>query len=69
MIDNGQKITFTFLQYYGPKNFFLEKYQYGYQKNAEFYADFKFAMFFNAMLIAAITVRLYRDEKENKDLI
>jgi hypothetical protein len=22
--------------------FFLEKYQYGYQKNAEFYADFKF---------------------------
>ena len=28
--------------YYDPKNFFLEKYQYGYQKNAEFYADFKF---------------------------
>ncbi len=27
---------------YDPKNFFLEKYQYGYQKNAEFYADFKF---------------------------
>ena len=25
-----------------PKKFFLEKYQYGYQKNAEFYADFKF---------------------------
>ena len=25
-----------------PKQFFLEKYQYGYQKNAEFYADFKF---------------------------
>jgi hypothetical protein len=24
---------------------------------------------FNAMLIAAITIRLYRDEKENKDLI
>jgi hypothetical protein len=24
------------------KKFFLEKYQYGYQKNAEFYADFKF---------------------------
>jgi hypothetical protein len=24
-----------------PKNF-SEKYQYGYQKNAEFYADFKF---------------------------
>ncbi len=22
--------------YYGPKNFFLEKYQYGYQKNAKF---------------------------------
>jgi hypothetical protein len=28
--------------YYDPKFFFLEKYQYGYQKNAEFYADFKF---------------------------
>ena len=28
--------------YYDPKKFFLEKYQYGYQKNAEFYADFKF---------------------------
>jgi len=28
--------------YYDPKHFFLEKYQYGYQKNAEFYADFKF---------------------------
>ncbi len=28
--------------YYDPKNFFLEKYQYGYQKNAEFCADFKF---------------------------
>ncbi len=27
------------------------------------------AMLFNAMSIAAITVRLYRDEKENKDLI
>jgi hypothetical protein len=26
-------------------------------------------MLFNAMLIAAITIRLYRDEKENKDLI
>jgi hypothetical protein len=25
-----------------PKFFFLEKYQYGYQKHAEFYADFKF---------------------------
>ncbi len=25
-----------------PKKFFLEKYQYGYQKHAEFYADFKF---------------------------
>jgi hypothetical protein len=25
-----------------PKKYFLEKYQYGYQKNAEFYADFKF---------------------------
>ncbi len=25
-----------------PKNFFLEKHQYGYKKNAEFYADFKF---------------------------
>ncbi len=24
------------------KKFFLQKYQYGYQKNAEFYADFKF---------------------------
>jgi hypothetical protein len=30
------------LQYYDPKIFFLEKYQYGYQKHAEFYADFKF---------------------------
>ncbi len=28
--------------HYDPKNFFLEKYHYGYQKNAEFYADFKF---------------------------
>ncbi len=28
--------------YYDPKKFFLEKYQYGYQKNAEFYADFEF---------------------------
>ncbi len=28
--------------YYDPKKFFLEKYHYGYQKNAEFYADFKF---------------------------
>jgi hypothetical protein len=28
--------------YYDQKKFFLEKYQYGYQKNAEFYADFKF---------------------------
>jgi hypothetical protein len=27
---------------YDPKNFYLEKYQYGYQINAEFYADFKF---------------------------
>ncbi len=26
---------------YDPKNFFIEKYQYGYPKNAEFYADFK----------------------------
>jgi hypothetical protein len=24
------------------KKYFLEKYQYGYQKNAVFYADFKF---------------------------
>ncbi len=24
------------------QKFFLEKYQYGYKKNAEFYADFKF---------------------------
>jgi hypothetical protein len=24
------------------KKFFLEKYQYGYQKHTEFYADFKF---------------------------
>jgi hypothetical protein len=28
--------------YYDPKHFFLEKYQCGYRKNAEFYADFKF---------------------------
>ncbi len=28
--------------YHDPKNVFHEKYQYGYQKNAEFYADFKF---------------------------
>jgi hypothetical protein len=28
--------------YYDPKYFFLEKYQYGYQKDVEFYADFKF---------------------------
>ena len=28
--------------YYDPKFFFLEKYPFGYQKNAEFYADFKF---------------------------
>jgi len=25
-----------------PKKIFVEKYQYGYQKNAEFYADFNF---------------------------
>ena len=25
-----------------PKNFFLKNNQYGYQKNPEFYADFKF---------------------------
>jgi len=48
MIDIGKKITFYFLAkclkmcYYDPKKFFLEKYQYGYQKNAEFYADFKY---------------------------
>jgi hypothetical protein len=28
--------------YYDPKKFFLEKFHYGNQKNAEFYADFKF---------------------------
>jgi hypothetical protein len=28
--------------YYDPKKIFLEKYHYGYQKNAELYADFKF---------------------------
>ncbi len=28
--------------YYDPKKIFIEKYQDGYQKNAEFYADFKF---------------------------
>ncbi len=28
--------------YYDPKIYFLEKYHYRYQKNAEFYADFKF---------------------------
>jgi len=28
--------------YYDPKIFSFEKDQYGYQKNAEFYADFKF---------------------------
>ncbi len=28
--------------YYDPKKFFREKYHDGYQKNAEFYADFKF---------------------------
>ncbi len=28
--------------YYDPKIVFLEKYQYGYKKNAEFYADLKF---------------------------
>ncbi len=28
--------------YYDQKKIFLEKYQYGYQINAEFYADFKF---------------------------
>jgi hypothetical protein len=28
--------------FYDPKNFFREKYKYGYQKDAEFYADFKF---------------------------
>jgi hypothetical protein len=28
--------------YYGPENFFLETYHYGYQKNAGFYADIKF---------------------------
>ncbi len=28
--------------YYDPKKIFPEKYQYGYKKNAEFYADSKF---------------------------
>ncbi len=28
--------------YYDPKEIFLEKYQYGFQKNAEFHADFKY---------------------------
>ncbi len=28
--------------YYDPKKFVLEKYQYGYKKNAKFHADFKF---------------------------
>ena len=28
--------------YYDPTTFFLEKYHYGYKKNAEFYTDFKF---------------------------
>jgi hypothetical protein len=28
--------------YYYPKKIFLEKYHYGYRKNAEFYADFRF---------------------------
>ncbi len=27
--------------YYDPKKIYLEKYQDGYQKDAEFYADFK----------------------------
>ncbi len=34
--------------YYDPKKNILDKYQYGYQKNAEFYADFKFVAFRNA---------------------
>ncbi len=43
MIDIVKKITFFCKKcFYYPKNFFVEKYQYGYQKNAEFYADFKF---------------------------
>jgi hypothetical protein len=28
--------------YYDPNKFFLQKYHYGYLKNAEFFADFKF---------------------------
>ena len=36
------KIAKSAIMSYDPKIFFLEKYQYGYQKHAEFYADFKF---------------------------
>ena len=39
---NGNQTENDRCFYYDPKNFFLEKYQYGIKKNAEFYADFEF---------------------------
>ncbi len=47
MFENVQIFSHLHLKYaksaiMTQKNFFLKKYQYGYQKNAEFYADFKF---------------------------
>ncbi len=46
MFENVQFLRICFLNLQKVlswlQNFFLEKYQYGYQKNAEFYADFEF---------------------------
>ncbi len=47
MFENVQSFSHLHLKYaksafMTQKIFFLEKNQYGYQKNAEFYADFKF---------------------------
>jgi hypothetical protein len=46
MFENVQFFSHLHLKYAKSaimtKKKFLEKYQYGYQKNAEFYSDFKF---------------------------
>jgi hypothetical protein len=57
--------------YYDPTNFFPEKYQYGYQKNAEFYADFKFvdASFQKCLyqkLNAKNHKKMHKNEKNSK---
>jgi hypothetical protein len=47
--------------YYDPNNFFHEKYQFGCQKNAEFYADFKFL---RALMKAVINEFLFDTHKK-----